>query len=75
MSEAKGSRANHRVRKPPPKSEPLNAAQILAKGREPREFLVTQKARPDSGTVMVERCPSAMGIVPASACPRLLTAT
>lgn len=31
------------------KSEPLNAAEILAKGREPRKFLVTQAARSDSG--------------------------
>ena len=30
-------------------SQPLNAAEILAKGREPRKFLVTQKARPASG--------------------------
>lgn len=38
-----------RTRKTQPKSKPLNAAQILGKGREPREFLVTQKARLDSG--------------------------
>lgn len=30
------------------KSEPLNAAEILAKGREPRTFLVTQEPKPDT---------------------------
>lgn len=68
MSEAKGSRANHSVRKPPPKSEPLNAAQILAKGREPREFLVTQKARPDSGS-------KDLGIIPVNSYTLLVAET